>query len=775
MMRESGFIMGNAGGVPYVTEITDFEFAVELPRPPDFRTIDGWGLKPEEQYFRRPELPEYWTDRYIKRMAETAYAFNDGKKVVPDYEWWRTNPEDRMVEYAEREWDRRKNGYWFMNNGAAFYITGQHYYHLTYWTMEDGQRPEFRSREWKWFHAWKVIEDDPVCLGSIYPKMRREGATERCLSVLQETGTAYANIHNGIQSKTDGSARAAFKRLVKSHRRMPLFYSVIQDGTSDPDKELKFFKPARRLTHKTGTLFEGEDVEALESLIDYKSTKSTSYDGEKMFRYLHDEAGKIEVQGVKFDETWRIIKECLLVGNRVVGKAMIPSTVAELDRRGGKHFEKIFFLSDPKNRNKNGMTASGLYRMFLPAYDGLEGFIDRYGMSVIDEPTQEQADYLCARYPENRHLYDAGVGARQFLLNKRSFLLEQSDSDGLAMEIRQYPLRWEECFRADGRECHFDSLLLDKRIEELKVLGPKMQPWVSGYLEWKDGKRFGTVRFVPAPWGTMSAKFKIAGWIPKEDREVNHMGVESRAAVEFAPGFRPNDVARGPGGRTFGPKHHNLFAIGMDPVDHYMRNMVVKADDSEEFGNSGIRSNAAMYVFRKYDHLVDGGKPVEEWLTHNFFIEYVGRTKNPQDMWEDSLMLCWWLSAKIMIESQKFGVLNWFIQAGCEAFLDTKPRGVTKDGTLRVTQDKGIAGSTQLHEAIMEEISIFVGEHGMRVPFKRLLQDWREFTIENVEDYDPTIASGLALVTARRRTNRAVASGNDGMPRGVQLAKTYRR
>ena len=42
--------------------------------------------------------------------------------------------------------------------------------------------------------------------------------------------------------------------------------------------------------------------------------------------------------------------------------------------------------SDPRERNANGRTKSGLYRIFIPAYEALEGFFDVHGNPVTFDP-----------------------------------------------------------------------------------------------------------------------------------------------------------------------------------------------------------------------------------------------------------------------------------------------------------------------------------------------------------------------------------------------------
>ena len=42
--------------------------------------------------------------------------------------------------------------------------------------------------------------------------------------------------------------------------------------------------------------------------------------------------------------------------------------------------------SDCRNRNSNGQTKSGLYSLFVPMEYNMEGFIDMYGMPVLENP-----------------------------------------------------------------------------------------------------------------------------------------------------------------------------------------------------------------------------------------------------------------------------------------------------------------------------------------------------------------------------------------------------
>ncbi len=145
--------------------------------------------------------------------------------------------------------------------------------------------------------------------------------------------------------------------------------------------ELAFREPSKRITKNNKTSQRGD---ALNTVINWKNTTNNAYDGEKLHMLYLDEAGKWE-KPTDIREAWRIERTCLIVGKRIVGKALVGSTVNPMNK-GGEEYRGLWEDSDPNERNNNGRTRSGLYRIFIPAYEALEGFFDKYGKAVIDNP-----------------------------------------------------------------------------------------------------------------------------------------------------------------------------------------------------------------------------------------------------------------------------------------------------------------------------------------------------------------------------------------------------
>ena len=160
--------------------------------------------------------------------------------------------------------------------------------------------------------------------------------------------------------------------------------------------------------------------------IDWKNTDDNSYDGEKLLLLVHDESGKW-LKPNNILNNWRVTKTCLRLGSRIIGKCMMGSTSNALNK-GGDNFKKLYYDSDVTNRNPNGQTKSGMYSLFIPMEWNMEGFIDRYGMPVLDTPPTEVLGI------DNEMITQ---GAIEYWENEVESM--KSDPDALNEYYRQFP------------------------------------------------------------------------------------------------------------------------------------------------------------------------------------------------------------------------------------------------------------------------------------------------------------------------------------------------
>ncbi len=155
------------------------------------------------------------------------------------------------------------------------------------------------------------------------------------------TATISRDARIGILSKTGGDAKKMFTdKVVPISNNYPFFFKPIQDGMDKPKTELAYRVPASKITKKNMYNVEVEELEGLDTTIDWKNTSDNSYDGEKLQLLIHDESGKWE-KPENILNNWRVTKTCLRLGSKIIGKCMMGSTSNALDK-GGNNFKTLF-------------------------------------------------------------------------------------------------------------------------------------------------------------------------------------------------------------------------------------------------------------------------------------------------------------------------------------------------------------------------------------------------------------------------------------------------
>ena len=255
---------------------------VVLPAQPPKKKIYGYDKANSMQMWQRTAMPEELSR--IKSMDE-----------------WSEMPREfrqKFSPYIEEEFRRRREGFWFFNDGVPTYITGRHYMMLQ-WTKLDIGFPYYLAFQREIFLHLAACEADPRCLGQLYTKCRRSGYTNICSSVLVDEATQVKDKLLGIQSKTgkDAQENIFMKKVVQMFKSYPFFFKPIQDGTTNPRMELAFREPSKRITKKNKTSQKGD---ALNTVINWKNTTNNAYDGEKLHMMYLDEA-ELSVHALSLD------------------------------------------------------------------------------------------------------------------------------------------------------------------------------------------------------------------------------------------------------------------------------------------------------------------------------------------------------------------------------------------------------------------------------------------------------------------------------------------
>ena len=293
-------------------------------------------------------------------------------KTIFDWKDLPSNFKDKWNVYIDKEFTKREEGHWFYNKNNPTYITGTHYMYLQ-WTKIDVGAPDYREANRLFFIFWEACKADPRSYGMCYLKNRRSGFSFMASAEAVNQATISSDARFGILSKSGADAKKMFTdKVVPISVNYPFFFKPIQDGMDRPKTELAYRVPASKFTKKSLLSKQrAEELEGLDTTIDWKNTGDNSYDGEKLTLLVHDEAGKWE-RPENILNNWRVTKTTLRLGSRVIGKCMMGSTSNSLDK-GGENFKKLYNDSDVTKRNRNGQTRSGLYSLFIPMEWNFEG------------------------------------------------------------------------------------------------------------------------------------------------------------------------------------------------------------------------------------------------------------------------------------------------------------------------------------------------------------------------------------------------------------------
>lgn len=663
---------------------------IQLPKVPSKKEILFNERKPAMQMWERLPVPAEL--QRIRSMDEWYEMPSDFKK--------------RFNSYIEKEFERRRNGLWFYNNGKPVYITGRHYMMLQWSKMDIGYASylEFQRRLFIHFAA---CESDPRSVGQMYTKCRRSGYTNMSAAILVDEGTQVKDKLLGIQSKTgkDAQENIFMKKVVPMFKSYPFFFKPIQDGTTNPRMELAFREPSKRITKNNKTSNKGE---ALNTIINWKNTTNNAYDGEKLHLMYLDEAGKWE-RPTDIREAWRIERTCLIVGRKIIGKALVGSTVNPMDK-GGQQYKEIWRDSDPEDRNANGRTKTGLYRLFIPAYEALEGFFDKHGNPIVEDPKKPiqtiDGDYV-------------DIGAKTYLKNERDAL--KGDARELNEFIRQFPFTIDEAMRDSIEGSTFNIGRIYEQAEHNQELYPN--PVVRGNFSWKDGVTDKEVMFSPNPQG----RWRLS-WMPKSEMQNKHV-------IKQGKKYPANDH------------------IGVGGVDSY--------DLDSTTDNRG--SKGACHLYNKFSMAAP---------PNMFVAEYASRPPLARIFYEDILMAAVFYGYPLLIENNKYGIVRHFEARGYEEYVMKRPEHLKSPNAASNTKTRGIPSNSvdviQAHaqaiEAYVEEhvgINSETGEMG-KMYFDRTLDDWIGYKIDNRTKYDLTISSGLALLGAQKsKTKKKESNFND--------------
>ncbi len=669
-------VVSKTGKIGQIIEIQDVFIAL-----PEVENCYSRSNKKEEQYWQPIEM-----SKELQKI-----------KSVFDWDSFTDDFKNKHYDYIDTEFKRREEGFFFMNNGEPTYITGSYYMYLQ-WSKIDIGLPDYREANRLFFIFWEACKADERCYGMCYLKNRRSGFSFMSSSETVNQATITSDARFGILSKSGHDAKTMFTdKVVPISIHYPFFFKPIQDGMDRPKTELAYRVPASKLTRrKLDNKERLEDIVGLDTTINWRNTGDNSYDGEKLRLLVHDESGKWEKPD-NILNNWRVTKTCLRVGSNIVGKCMMGSTSNSLEK-GGNNFKKLYYDSDPRKRNKNGQTATGLYALFIPMEWNYEGFIDRYGWPVFDTPSKSVVGI------DGKMI---SVGVIEHWDNEAEGL--KDNADALNELYRQFPRTEKHAFRDETKNAIFNLAKIYEQIdynEDLRNTGIV----TKGNFQWRNGIRFTEVEFMP----NRDGRFYVS-WIPPRNLQNKCIIVN--------------------GNKTPGNEH--IGAFGCDPYD------ISGTVD-------GGGSNGAVHGLTKFS--------MEDCPANQFFLEYVARPQTSEIFFEDVLMAIHFYGMPILVENNKPRLLYYLKRNGYRQYSMNRPDKIWNKLSTTEKEIGGIPNSSedmiQAHSAAIEtyidkNVGLLETGYGSMY-FQRTLEDWAKFDLRNRGKFDASISSGLAIMACNR-------------------------
>ena len=670
-------VISKTGKIGEIVEIQNLKIAL-----PYIDNAYKRSNKKEEQYWEQAVYP-----KELERI-----------KSVFDWNKYPDKFKENWYDFIDAEFKYREEGFSFYNNGVPTYITGTHYMYLQ-WSKIDVGAPDFRESNRVFFIFWEACKADNRCYGMCYLKNRRSGFSFMSSAELVNQATLSSDTRYGILSKSGDDAKKMFTdKVVPISINYPFFFKPIQDGMDRPKTELAYRIPASKLTRKKLDSQEQlEELEGLDTTIDWKSTGDNSYDGEKLRLLVHDESGKWEKPN-NILNNWRVTKTCVRLGSRIVGKCMMGSTSNALDK-GGDNFKKLYYSSDVNKRNRNGQTNSGLYSLFIPMEWNFEGFIDRYGMPVFLTPEQpvRGADDMWIDYGVIEHWQNEVDGLK-------------SDQDALNEYYRQFPRSEQHAFRDEAKQSLFNLTKIYEQIDYNDDLR-NSNVLTQGNFQWENGIQDSRVMFVPNKDG----RFLIS-WVPP-------LNLQNRVIIKNGVKY---------------PGNEHCGAFGCDSYD-------ISGTVDESRGSKG-----ALHGLTKFS--------MEDVPPSLFFLEYIARPQTAEIFFEDVLMALVFYGMPILAENNKPRLLYYLKRRGYRGYSMNRPDKVWNKLSPAEKEIGGIPSASQdilqAHAAAVESyIDKYVGllDNGYGdMYFQKTLNDWSRFNINNRTKHDATISSGLAIMACNK-------------------------
>lgn len=294
--------------------------------------------------------------------------------------------------------------------------------------------------------------------------------------------------------------------------------------------------------------------------------------------------------------------------------------------------------------------------------------------------------------------------------------------DGLISYIQKNPFTVEEAFSTSNKNTIFQFEILNTARNQAILYGNTP---VKGDFTWITYDN--EVQFIPNEDG----KWMVSFLIPDHAKEY---------------GFIPNKVGQGhSGART--PLNGRFVVGGVDPVGSKM--------NSELYRGSRV---AATFILKDCEW-------VDEQYRNTVIADYLHRSNNPDDDYEEILKAAFYYGAPILIERNKTNAIDYLKHRGYghdpsikygESFIMNRP-----ESTITLSGQEGTQGmytSTSAYNHYIESTRIFIAKHGHKLTHLRVIDELIDYKLEDALKFDLVMSTMMAILATEKVYTQAKTS-----------------
>lgn len=404
-----------------------YQYEIPLKEPSNEKDIINFDKRQSEQI---------WTTPVIKNVKQLS--------------------QKERIDYIERERQRWYEGVYCLINGELVYLTGMHYDHLTYMSFKGGKAEFFRHQVYD-FYFRDLTRRDKKCRGRVWLKPRRYGMTME--EVTESTYSLMEDFSNnvGLQSDTKEKVGSTLlSPIINSYAKRPKF---MRSDYYKPNGKLL----VSALNLKSNLAPDDDGEEKGDYILGWLRgfpSLPRAMDGEEMAYIVMDEVWKWQESSPK--ETLESNQKVLMGRNRA-GLVSMLSTMGDSDDYVKAVMDgcDIIARSNPKIRDDNGQTLSGLYEFFVSAIYSFDIPPDVFEMDKFGEVNKD------------KHL--------DYINNKINKLDKNSKS--YVFEKRRLPLTKSDALLSSQTSTNFRRIIINDRLNILRGLPQDEKPYVRGMLE----------------------------------------------------------------------------------------------------------------------------------------------------------------------------------------------------------------------------------------------------------------------------------------------------